>query len=394
MAPPDVLRDRPEDEDVEVGPIELFFDLVYVFTIIQLSHTLLEHLTWRGGLEVAVLFLAVWWAWNYSAWAMNWIDPDRPQVRVLTGYLMLAALGMAVAIPHAFEEDAALFAGSYVALQLVRSAYMVLAFRGRDHTMAQNYAQLLAWSGFASVFWIAGVFAHGDARLLLWVVGVLVDYLAPTVGFALPRWGATPMQSWTLRAEHLAERNRLVFIIALGETILVMGGTLGGVDLDGPAVSATILGFILLFLLWWNYFNPSIAAIERRGATTQGRSAYAYAHALMVAGAIVVAVAVEMVIAHAHTHMDYPTIVTLFGGPLLYIAGNAEFLSAHIGRAPRNRAVIAAGLVVAGGLVALVKDDVSPLIPVAIVVVLLAALAVTSRTPPVAAAHRSGVRAD
>src|SRR5690606_1964985 len=102
----------------EVGPIELFFDLVYVFAIIQISHTLLADPTWSGAAEVAVLFLAVWWAWNYTAWAMNWLDPRNGWVRLLNAVLMLAGLGMALGLPHAFDDDALLFAGCYVTAQL------------------------------------------------------------------------------------------------------------------------------------------------------------------------------------------------------------------------------------------------------------------------------------
>ncbi|SDK10643.1 low temperature requirement A protein (LtrA) [Actinopolyspora mzabensis] len=89
----------------EVGAIELLFDLVYVFAIVQVSHALLSHLSWVGVLQAALLFGAVWWARNYSTWAMNWLDPSSGLVRVLNGLLMLAALGMSLGLPHAFAED-------------------------------------------------------------------------------------------------------------------------------------------------------------------------------------------------------------------------------------------------------------------------------------------------
>jgi low temperature requirement protein LtrA len=212
-----VLRRRRPGESPRVTHVELFFDLVYVFAVTQLSHTLREHLTLRGALETLVLFLAVWWAWNYTAWATNWIDPDHAAVRLLMIGLMLLSLVMSAAIPQAFGDRGAAFALAYVALQVVRSVFMVVAFRGAR--MGRNYAQLLAWSCIAGAAWVVGGFARGGTRLLVWIAAVVLDYAAPLHGFALPRLGRTPIGDWTLAGGHLAERNQLVLLIALGESI-------------------------------------------------------------------------------------------------------------------------------------------------------------------------------
>src|SRR5712691_10147955 len=166
-----LLRRRRPGESPQVTHVELFFDLVYVFAVTQLSHSLREHLTVRGALETLVLFLAVWWAWNYTAWATNWIDPDHAAVRLLMIALMLLSLVMSAAIPQAFGDRGAAFALAYVALQVVRSVFMVVAFRGAR--MGRNYAQLLAWSCIAGAAWVAGGFAHGDTRLLVWIAAVV-----------------------------------------------------------------------------------------------------------------------------------------------------------------------------------------------------------------------------
>src|SRR5919109_668369 len=163
LMPSPVLRERTPDAAPPVTSVELFFDLVYVFAVTQLSQHLLHDLTLRGALETLVLFLAVWWAWNYTAWATNWIDPERPAVRVLMLVLMLISLVMSAKIPRAFEDEAVGFASAYVAIQVVRSGFMVYALRGRQ--MAQNYAQLLAWSCLAGAVWIAGAFLEAYARL-------------------------------------------------------------------------------------------------------------------------------------------------------------------------------------------------------------------------------------
>src|SRR6266542_64592 len=183
-----VLRERTQDQAPPVTSVELFFDLVYVFAVTQLSQHLLHDLTLRGAVETLVLFLAVWWAWNYTAWATNWIDPDLPAVRVLMLALMLISLVMSAKIPRAFGDEAVGFAAAYVAIQVVRSGFMVVAFRGQS--MGRNYAQLLAWSCIAGAVWIAGAFLHGDARLLTWILALALDYGAPLHGFALPGLGA------------------------------------------------------------------------------------------------------------------------------------------------------------------------------------------------------------
>src|SRR5262245_9605166 len=220
-----LMRVRGEGHQ-RVTFMELFFDLVYVFAVTQLSHRLLDHLTVHGALETLVLFLAVWWSWNYTAWATNWIDPDTKPVRELLVVLMLASLIMSAAIPRGFGARGRGFAAAYAAGNLVRGGFMVAAFHGG--TMARNYAQLTAWNAIAGVLFVVGAFAHGDARLAVWIAALAVEYGAPMVGFWLPGLGATPMSDWTLSGAHLAERCQLVVLIALGETILAVGATFGG----------------------------------------------------------------------------------------------------------------------------------------------------------------------
>jgi low temperature requirement protein LtrA len=231
-----VLRNRGAEESPSVTSMELFFDLVYVFAITQVSGYLGHHLSARGALETMVLFLAVWWAWNYTAWATNWIDPQRGPVAVLLLVLMALSLIMAAAIPSAFGHRGVAFAVAYVALQLVRSAFVLAAFWGQR--MGRNYAQLLTWSAIAGVGWVAGAVVHGDARLVIWIGALLLDLGAPMHGFWLPRMAGTPMGDWSLAGGHLAERMQLVLMIALGESILRVGATFSEVPASVAAVAA------------------------------------------------------------------------------------------------------------------------------------------------------------
>ena len=363
----------------EAAPIELFFDLVYVFAIVQISHTLLADLSWLGALRVAVLFGAVWWAWNYSAWAMNWLDPRSGLVRLLNAALMLAALGMSLALPHAFDEDGLLFVACYVGAQVLRAGFMAIAMRG--HVLGGNYTNLLAWSATAGVIWIAGALVPPDLRLAVWLVALVVDVAAPRFNYRFPGLGAAPMSTWPTDPEHLAERNRLVFIIALGESILIMGFTLSELDPVPPgAVLATLLGFAGLFVQWWNYFalaGHDTQASRGYGNTAALRSAFAYAHALMVGGAIIVAVSIEVRITHPENE---PTIVfTSVGGPLVYLLGNILFLRSRTGSVAQSRYGAMAALVLIGVAGLLLGHSVPSLVVGVATTTVMAALAVITQ---------------
>ena len=322
------LRNLAPEETPRVTTMELFFDLVYVFSIIQLSHFLLAHTSWLGALEAATLFAAVWWAWNYTAWAANWVNPDHPSGRALMIVLMGCALVMAVAMPQAFDERAGLFAGAYVAMALIRAAYMAFVFRGQ--VMGRNYAQLGAWSALSGLFWIVGA-VFSEARLALWMIAVVLDYSAPYLGFWLPGRGATPMESWPLKGLHLFERNQLIFIIALGESILLLGGLLVDHPLHLDTILAATIGFALIVTLWWIYFvdlsEPAEHRFEHENDHTRlARAGLAHSHGVAVCGAIIMAVAIELIVAHPHDPIHTPTAIIAFAGPAIFLLGCAMFL--------------------------------------------------------------------
>jgi low temperature requirement protein LtrA len=379
-----VLRRRGAEQSPAVTNTELFFDLVYVFAVTQLSHRLAEHLTGWGAVETLVLFLAVWWAWNYTAWATNWIDPNHRGVQVLIVVLMLASLVMSAAIPEAFADQAIEFAAAYVGLQVVRSAFMVTAF-DRGDRMKRNFAQLLAWTAIAGVAWLVGSFLPSQARLAVWIVALLIDYLAPLHGFALPVAGRTPMSDWTLAGGHLAERMQLFVIIALGESLLAVGAAFSGLHRSGPVVVAFVIGFIANVSLWAIYFvrggeQAADAIASAADPARAGRGGYAYAHAIMVAGIIVVAVAIELTSAHPLGHTPVATAAVILAGPALYLAGNTLFNTFVTEQLPWSRL---AGI----GVLALLipaAPVVSPLVLLllaTLVTLVLALTAGTSRLP-------------
>ena len=352
IIPVSALRRIGPHDSPRVTNMELFFDLVFVFAITQLSHFLLADESWLGALQAATLFAAVWWAWNYTAWATNWLDPNHASGRILMAVLMGCALLMAVAMPEAYGARAGLFVSAYVAMALIRAGYMALVFRGQR--MGQNYAQLCAWSAISGLFWVAGALLP-EQRVWLWIVAVLLDYAAPYHGFWLPKHGSTPMQSWPLRGLHLLERNQQVFIIALGESVMLLGGLLVDHPLHADGVAAGTLGFLLILSLWWIYFVHLSEAGEHGFAhsadhTRLARAGLAYAHGVMVCGAIVVAVAIEMIVAHPLAPIHGAVALTAAAGPAIFLAGSALFHRSMAQKLPLGYLVAALALAVWGGL--------------------------------------------
>jgi len=323
-----VLRERGEERLANVTNMELFFDLVYVFTIIQLSSHLFADLSWNGAFETGVMFLAVWWAWNYTAWATGWINPDRAPVVALMAVLMVLALVMAASIDGAFGSRGETFAFAYVAMQVLRAGFVVWAFGGVKDVMGRNYAQLLAWSAIAGAIWIAGAFVHShDLRLEIWVAAAVVDIAAPMHGFWLPGVASTPINDWTLAGGHLAERCQLVLMIAFGESVLRLGESFADTHESVAVVIAFVLGFVLTFALWAIYFlhhapqGAETMETSVEDAARMGRGAYAYAHAIMVAAVIVIAVAVHYAIEGPSHHAGGAFAAICLGGPALFLVG-------------------------------------------------------------------------
>ena len=326
---PDIPYIRSRGREQRATFFELFFDLVYVFAITQLSHHLLESLSWVGAAQTAFLLLAVYWAWNYTTWMANWFDPETVPVRLLLTFVMLASLLMAVAIPEAFEEYGLLFAASYVAMQVVRNAFVVSVTPAGDFN--RNFRQILAWSVLSAPLWVGGAFAEGGARWALWVGALALDLAAPMARYWLPGMGGTAMSDWQIDGGHFAERFQLFIIIALGESIVLTGVTASSVGLDAAVVVALGVAFVGTTALWWLYFGQVVSSAMRRisAAVTEagqiGRNAYTYLHIPIVAGIILTAVGDELVIAHPADQLHMAGALVTLGGPALYLLGLMAF---------------------------------------------------------------------
>jgi low temperature requirement protein LtrA len=307
-----------------VSPLELFFDLVFVFAVTQVSHRLLEHLTWQGAAEAAMLLLVVWWSWNYTTWATNELDPERPVVRMLLLGLMFASLLMSIAIPDAFGDRALLFVGAYVAIQVGRHSFLAFAAAERGTPERERAARILTWFVVAGVFWIAGGLADGTARTVLWIIALLIDYGGPLVFFWVPGRVRLHGGSWDVTPAHMAERFQLFVIIALGESIVITGATVSGMELDARTVLALVLAFVSAAAFWWLYFASvaEIASSTLAEAGEQSRAArdiYTYLHVVLVAGIVLSAVGDEVVLHHVDETLKTPELIALVAGPVVYL---------------------------------------------------------------------------
>jgi low temperature requirement protein LtrA len=321
-----LFRTRREREHHRVTFVELFFDLVFVFAVTQLSHKLLEDFSWRGVLQTALLLLAVWWVWIYTCWITNWLDPDRTPVRLMLFLLMLAGLGLTTSIPLAFESRGLVFATAYAGMQVGRTAFMFWTIPKREHVLRQNFARILAWLSLAAALWILGGLHADKARLLFWSGALIFEYVGPIARFWTPLLGASKVSDWAIEGGHLAERCALFIIIALGESVLVTGATFSGLTWD----HATVLGFGAAFLstvaMWWIYFDKAAeVGVEQITHASDpgrlGRWAYTYLHLPIVTGIILFAVGDELVLAHPTGHSEIKTVASVVGGPLAYLIG-------------------------------------------------------------------------
>ena len=325
------LRDAGERADHNVSALELFFDLVFVFAVTQLSHYLLAHHTPAGALQALVMFLAVWWAWIYTAWATNWLDPERTPVRLALLIVMLLSMVVSSAIPGAFGAYGIHFALAYVAIQVGRTLYTAWAREGFPGGASTNMARAALYFVASSIFWIAGGLDPDPARRLLWWIGALaIEYAGPFTFFHVPGIGRSTPQEWQISGAHMAERCGLFIIIALGEGIIVTGATFAELQPTGQAILGFLSAFVGSVAMWWIYFDVGarrgsalIEHDERPGLI--GRQAYTYGHIPIVAGIIVLAVADEQVLVHPTGHLEPFYIAAVIGGALLFISGTMLF---------------------------------------------------------------------
>jgi low temperature requirement protein LtrA len=335
-------------DEQEVTPLELFFDLVFVFAITQVSAYISEHPTWTRLLQGLALLAVLWFAWVAYAWLGNTAATDEGAVRVVLLSAMGAMLITSLAVPHAFGRDGLIFGVAYFVVRLLHiAAYIIVS---RDDPVLRSVVGRLASTILpaATLLVVAGAF-HGTARTLFWIAALLVDY----GGLAI-----RGTEGWRVQAAHFSERHGLIIIIALGESVVSLGVGASHLTLDAGVIAGSLLGIAVAAALWWAYFDVVAIVAERRLRTASeeertrlARDSYTYMHLPMVTGIILFAVGVKRTLEGVGDHLHAVPVTALCGGVALYLVAMSGFRRRNMGRWNRPRLVAAAVLVALAPLV-------------------------------------------
>ena len=340
------------------GFLELFLDLVFVLAFFRLSQELLKHPSWTGAFQTLVLLFAVLFVWIAATRFTDTFDPRHPLIQLVVMSIMFGTLVLAAAAPDAFGRRGLVFAGVYVVVRLGIFAVAILLLRG--HEAQRNAMRLLFWVGVSAVLWIAGAFLPGWVRGALWITAAAVEFVGIAIGFPTPRLGRSGERRLevVVSEEHVAERFRQFFIIALGEPILVTGLAFANGAFGAARSAATLLAFATTALLWRIYIHRAGALIAGAITAAPNRLRVAvltvYAHVIMIAGIVTIAVGDELVITHPLGHPNLAWLPVILGGPALFLAGRAIFEYAVFGRVSRPRVIGALALLVITPAMALV----------------------------------------
>ncbi|WP_433534125.1 low temperature requirement protein A [Micromonospora sp. CA-249363] len=375
--------------------LELFFDLAFVFALTRVAQRLIDELdasepernVLASAAETLFFFLALWLIWMLAAWVTSLYDPALAFVQALVIAVMLGALILAVTMPRAFGARAAVFAGTYVAIQLGRPLALTLALRRHPRRLVT--LRITIWTAVAAVPWLVGAVSSEHARPAVWAGALAIEYVGFALGWPIPRLGASRVNQWVINGVHLVERYQQVFLIALGEAILVVGLTSSASPFTPVEIAAFVIAFAITVLFWRIYFHRAghrlpTAVRDAPSPARLGEMA-TYNHLVTVAGVLITTVGFELVIAHPTGERTYPLAVILMGGPALFLLAQAWADHAVFGRHSVHRLV--------GALVLAAAVPVGARLP-GLAVLVTAALALTvvavldTRTGPAEAPGR------
>jgi low temperature requirement protein LtrA len=339
------LADRVDEQvevEQEVTPLELFFDLVFVFAITQVTGFVSADPTWTRLIEGLAILAVLWWAWVSYAWLGNTAGSDEGAVRVVLLSAMGAVLICSLAVPHAFGRDGLLFGVAYLTVRVLHLAAYVVVSRGDPQLRGVVTRLASTMLPAAGLLVLAGAL-DGTAQALCWIGALAIDY-----GGLVARG----VQGWRVVAGHFAERHGLIIIIALGESIVAVGVGAEGLELDAGIIAGALLGIAVAGALWWAYFDVVAIVAERRLRRAPpdervriARDSYTYLHLPMVAGIVLSAVGVKKTLAHVGDELHDVPALALCGGIALYLLALSALKRRNIGSFNVPRLVAAAALI-------------------------------------------------
>ena len=307
-------RQESAAEDERVTTLELFFDLVFVFTITQLTALLSASLSWERLLQSFLIFIILFWMYGGYVWLTNSVPPVTPGRQLLLIAGMAAFLICALAIPNAFQDTGLAFGIGYLIVILVHSFMYVRA-------VGLRVARFVPMNFISAAIVIAAAYADGSARYGLWFVAIAIHVFTSFLGVGL---------RFELRVSHFAERHGLLLLVALGESIIAIGA--GGTDLDLQFILAAVLGLILTAALWWIYFarddevaRDTMLVRPNPEQLRQALGGYFYAFVPMLFGIILLATGIHASIEHLMSQLDTAHAFVFGGGVGLYLLGSIVF---------------------------------------------------------------------
>jgi low temperature requirement protein LtrA len=336
---------EPLDEERRTSPVELLWDLVFVFAVTQVTTLLSHDLSWAGlGRSMLVLAL-VWWAWSAFVWAANAQDTGSPALRLALLLAMVLAFIAGLCVPHAFDDEAIVFAATYAAVRLLHLAlYADASRKGNASWAAIAGFGITVLIGMALL--VAGALIGGNAQVVLWTVAAAIDYAGPAW---LTRERLRGLQR--VAVAHFAERYSLFVIICLGESIVAIGVGASAERFDAQLVAAVGLGLLITVALWWTYFDRFAAIAEQRLRTHDdpvlaAADAYSYLHLVIVAGIIVFAVGIKQAAGAVDAPLGDAARLALCGGVALYLTGHVAFGLRMVGSIGVEKLVAAVAVLV------------------------------------------------
>ncbi len=339
-----LLRDPRQPRRISF--LELFFDLAIIFALTQFSQRLLRDFRWENSLQTVVLLAAVWWVWVGAARTTDWLDPDKPYPQRIISAMMIAELLLAASVPEAFGQYGIVFAVAYVASHLGRHASIAWTMRG--HPYGTRSVRAAIWFAATAIPWLVGAFLPAMPRLVLWSAAVIADYLGVVLGWRVPGLPPLPEEHFRVLGDHVAERHRQIFVIAVGEVVLTSGITFSQSELDIVRTAAFAIAFAIAGLIAWIYFLPRGLllgkVLDRRPPSVAVRASYA--HLIMILGIVVTAMSTQTLISRPLGQARAQWSVAIMAGPFFYLAGRALYawsvFQRHAWRAPFGMLVIAA----------------------------------------------------
>ena len=314
----------PPEEDFTADPVELFFDLAFVFAFSRLVYLLVHHPDWSGIGEFALLFTLIWLPWTQFTWSANAVPGNNRKVRVAFLVGTVASIPMAASVTTAFGDGGLMFA---ISVGIILSLGLATMIAGLEPDSIA-YASIIRYSipnALAVVVLITGALFERDVRILVWVLAVL------TVVFGTIRAGDS---EWLVRPQHFAERHGLILIVALGEVIVAIGLPVvaaleEGDGIPGSALTALIASGAFACLLWWAYFDRVNRSLEHRheGLVEPqdrglfARDVYTYGHLPIIAGIVLIAAALEEITLHPGDSLGVPFRWMMYSGLGLYFGG-------------------------------------------------------------------------